>query len=134
MGLMATCVRGSDASLCLTAAVESTIRYNRIVLFDFFRHSEGKRSLWNAGNTWHMGEKPARMGLAAVRRIIGPPVVMFLCEGDGEFTKPNIILLGCSDPARAGVMDVNGPIALLTCKSKGGRTNMGRCRKLLLNF
>jgi hypothetical protein len=134
MGLMAACVRGSDASLRFGAAVESTIRYNRIVLFDIFRHGEGERCLWNAGNTGNMGEKPARVDFTTVGRIIGPPVVMFLCEGDGEPTEPDIILLGCSDPARAGMMDVNGPITLLTREREWSRTNMGRCRELLLNF
>ena len=51
MGAVATCVRGGDASLRFGAAIESTIRYNRIMLFNFHWHCDCERSLWDAGNT-----------------------------------------------------------------------------------
>ena len=133
-----------DSSLCFRAFVKGTIRYNRIVPFHFWRHSNCKGCLFSFSalrirtprECWRICKKPFCMCLTTVRRCKRPSVFAFVGKCNCKFTEPDVISFGFSDPLGARVIHMHRAIPtllrVLELTRSLSKTNRGRGGELLL--
>ena len=113
MGRMTICIPLCNPSLCLRTFVKGTIRYNRIVPFDFWRHCNCKGCLWAPRECWRMCKKPLSMFLATVRRCKRPSVFALMCKCNRKLAQPYVVRFGFSDPLCARMIHMHRTISTL---------------------